>query len=56
MPSDVTAVPILTWHAMSVNGQDYPSNDHIGFREDLEWLHGAGLRVVSLSQIAAALR
>ena len=56
MPSDVTAVPILTWHAMSVNGQDYPSNDHIGFREDLEWLHGAGLRVVSLSEIAAALR
>lgn len=49
-------VPILTWHAMHVSGPDYARNDHVAFREDLEWLHGAGFRVVSLAAIAAALR
>lgn len=51
-----TAVPILTWHAMHVGGSDYPDNDHVAFREDLEWLHGAGLRIVPLRSIVAALR
>jgi len=50
------AVPILTWHAMHVAGQGYGDNDHAAFREDLEWLHGAGLRPVPLHAIAAALR
>src|SRR5512132_1582282 len=49
-------VPILTWHAMHVSGPDYARNDHVAFREDLEWLHQAGFRVVSLAAIAAALR
>ncbi|HEX5130217.1 MAG TPA: hypothetical protein VFV90_10740, partial [Usitatibacter sp.] len=51
-----TAVPILTWHSMHVGGADYGENDHVAFREDLELLHGAGLRVVPLHAIAAALR
>jgi hypothetical protein len=50
------AVPILTWHAMSVNGADYATNDHIAFGEDLEQLHALGLRVVPLHEIARALR
>ena len=50
------AVPILTWHAMSVNGADYATNDHIAFREDLERLHAARLRIVPLRAIVAALR
>ena len=49
-------VPVLTWHAMNVSGSGYVENDHVAFREDLEWLHGAGLRIVSLHQIATALR
>ena len=51
-----TVVPILTWHAMHVDGPGYGENDHVAFREDLEWLHGAGLRIVPLAAIAAALR
>src|SRR5688572_314091 len=50
------AVPILTWHAMHVDGAGYDRNDHVAFREDLEWLHGAGLRVVPLREVAAAVR
>jgi peptidoglycan/xylan/chitin deacetylase (PgdA/CDA1 family) len=50
------AVPILTWHSMHVDGPGYAENDHSAFRDDLEWLHGAGFKVVSLATIAAALR
>jgi len=49
------AIPILTWHAMSVNGADYATNDHVAFREDLDRLHAAGLRIVPLHEIARAL-
>jgi hypothetical protein len=49
-------IPILTWHAMHVDGRGYGDNDHAAFREDLEWLHGAGLAIVPLHAIAAALR
>ena len=50
------AIPILTWHAMSVNGDGYATNDHVAFREDVERIHAAGLRVVPLRAIANALR
>lgn len=50
------AIPILAWHAMSVNGDAYATNDHAAFREDLERIHAAGLRVVPLHAIARALR
>jgi hypothetical protein len=41
---------------MHVDGHGYAENDHSTFRDDLEWLHGAGLRIVSLATIAGALR
>ncbi len=48
-------VPILTWHAMGVSGNDYATNDHVAFARDLEAIHAAGLRIVSLRRIADAL-
>ena len=48
-------VPILTWHAMGVSGNDYATNDHVAFARDLETIHAAGLRIVSLRRIADAL-
>lgn len=48
-------VPILTWHPQRVDGNDYPSNDHVAFARDLETIHRLGLRVVSLHTIAQAL-
>ncbi len=55
-PSSAAAVPILTWHANNVGGNVYGANDHVALREDLETIHRLGLRVVPLSEIAAALR
>src|SRR6185295_19416649 len=54
--SSTPSVPILTWHAMHVDGAAYADNDHAALREDLEWLHGAGFHVVPLRAIVAALR
>lgn len=48
-------VPVLTWHAQRVDGNDYPSNDHVAFARDLETLHAMGLRIVPLAAIAQAL-
>ncbi|MEO8672825.1 MAG: polysaccharide deacetylase family protein [Tahibacter sp.] len=44
-------VPILTYHAVNVAGNDYASNDHIAFAVDLDVIHGAGLRIVPLRQV-----
>lgn len=51
-----TAVPVLTWHANNIAGNDYTTNDHVAFREDLETIHRLGFQVVPLSRIASALR
>ncbi len=48
-------IPILTYHGVGVDGNDYASNDHIGLKTDLERLHAEGFRVISLEQIARAL-
>jgi hypothetical protein len=48
-------IPILTWHAINIGGNDYGSNQHIAFREDLEVLHQQGFRIVPLIDIARAL-
>jgi hypothetical protein len=48
-------VPILTWHPQRVGGNDYASNDHVAFAQDLETIQRQGLRVVSLQSIARAL-
>jgi hypothetical protein len=39
-------VPVLTYHAVNVAGNDYASNDHIAFAADLRLIHRLGLRVV----------
>ncbi len=48
-------VPILTYHAMNVAGNDYSNNDHIALAEDLRFLHAAGKRIVPLSLVVDAL-
>ena len=40
---------------MNVAGRDYPCNDHVAFRDDLETIHRLGFRIVPLHDIAAAL-
>ncbi|UXI69467.1 polysaccharide deacetylase family protein [Tahibacter amnicola] len=44
-------VPILTYHAVNIAGNDYASNDHVAFAADLEMLHATGWRIVPLHWI-----
>jgi len=54
--TSATALPILTWHANNVAGNDYATNDHVKLREDLATLQRMGRRIVPLMEIARALR
>lgn len=49
------AVPVLTYHAMNVNGRDYADNDHVALARDIEWLHAQGWRIVPLRTAVCAL-
>lgn len=41
-------VPILTYHAVNIAGNDYARNDHVAFADDLITIDRLGLRVVPL--------
>ncbi len=41
-------VPILTYHAVNIAGNDYADNDHVAFATDLRLIDDLGLRVVPL--------
>ncbi len=41
-------IPVLTYHAVNIHGNDYASNDHVAFAEDLRLIDRLGLRVVPL--------
>jgi hypothetical protein len=44
-------VPVLTYHALNMDTNDYVGNDHIALSQDLRALHAAGFRVVPLSRV-----
>jgi len=48
-------VPILTYHSNNVAGNDYASNDHVALASDLRTIARAGLRIVPLHRVVAAL-
>jgi peptidoglycan/xylan/chitin deacetylase (PgdA/CDA1 family) len=50
------AIPILTYHSARISGNDYGSNDHVAFREDLRLLDSMGLEISELSDIVKRLR
>ncbi len=39
-------VPVLTYHAVNIAGNDYATNDHIAFAHDLRLIRELGLRIV----------
>ena len=47
---------VLTYHSHNIAGAGYAENDHVAFASDLRTLHGRGARIVSLAQIASAVR
>lgn len=53
MPS--MRVPILTYHAANVAGNDYANNDHVAFAADLRLIDDLGLRVVPVHRVVDVL-
>ena len=48
-------VPVLTYHAVNIDGNDYANNDHVAFAADLHLIDDLGLRVVPLHWIVDQL-
>jgi len=48
-------VPILTYHAMNIAGNDYSNNDHVALADDLRVIARAGRRIVPLALVVDAL-
>lgn len=49
-------IPVLTYHAVNIAGNDYANNDPVAFAADLRLIDDLGLRVVPLSWVADAVR
>lgn len=45
-------IPVLCYHSMRVDGNDYHNNDHIALEADLQTLHQHGYRPISLTEVA----
>jgi len=52
---NTTLAPILTYHGIHVDGDDYALNDHIGLAEDLELMHALGWQVIGLNSLVQAV-
>lgn len=48
-------VPVLTYHAINIHGNDYGSNDHVALASDLETISRLGYRIVPLHRVVDAL-
>lgn len=48
-------VPVLTYHAVNIAGNDYANNDHVAFAADLRLIDDLGLRIVPLQWLVENL-
>lgn len=48
-------VPVLTYHAVNIAGNDYANNDHVAFAADLRLIADLGLRIVPLHWVVDQL-
>ncbi|MBS0557380.1 MAG: polysaccharide deacetylase family protein [Proteobacteria bacterium] len=48
-------VPVLTYHAVNIAGNDYANNDHVAFAADLRLIDDLGLRIVPLHWVVDAV-
>jgi peptidoglycan/xylan/chitin deacetylase (PgdA/CDA1 family) len=44
-------IHVLTYHSMRIDGNDYATNDHVAFAEDLRTVTALGFRIVPASRI-----
>jgi len=54
-PLPIMHVPVLTYHAVNIAGNDYADNDHVAFAEDLRLIDDLGLRVIPLQWVVDQL-
>lgn len=48
-------VPVLTYHAVNIAGNDYADNDHVAFAADLRMIDDLGLRIVPVQWVVERL-
>jgi len=48
-------VPVLTYHAINIHGNDYATNDHVALATDLATISRLGYRIVPLQRVVDAL-
>src|SRR5437868_11553101 len=48
-------IPVLTYHAVNIAGNDYANNDHVAFAADLRLIDDLGLRIVPVHWLVDAL-
>ena len=53
--NNMPAIPILTYHSLNIDGNNYFGNDHVAFREDLSLLTALGWRIVSVEEVVRLL-
>ena len=51
----MASVPILTYHSLNIDGNDYLGNDHVAFRQDLELLTALGWHIIPLTELVRSL-
>ena len=51
----MTDIPILTYHSLNIEGNDYLGNDHVAFREDLRLLTALGWRIIPVTELVQLL-
>ncbi|MDN5924391.1 MAG: hypothetical protein L0H70_05265, partial [Xanthomonadales bacterium] len=49
-------VPILTYHAVNITGNNYANNDHVAFAADLRLIDALGLRIVPVHWLVQQIR
>src|SRR4051812_21522320 len=47
----MSRIPVLTYHAMNIAGNDYLGNDHVALADDLVQLAARGFRIVPLHAV-----
>jgi peptidoglycan/xylan/chitin deacetylase (PgdA/CDA1 family) len=46
-------IPVLTYHSMTVHGNEYWNNNHVAFGDDLRTITRAGYRIIAIDQVVA---
>lgn len=44
-------IPVLAYHSLNIDNNEYSGNDHVAFASDLHLIHGLGRRVIPLTWV-----